>query len=315
MVESMHREIDDGEESDKTNSLEIIEEEINENRIHGLTYLRNLRKSYPEIYNAISTRQAIRSLLNFEMQTVERLEKKGRLESSEANKMAKAIENRMKRLLQKPPSVKLPKNIKLLKDMEWFEEVEIPMLKKVSASFSSKVYSVGDKLIKLHDSGNAIFVIARGTVKVSVGNEVVAILGPGNVMGEIAVLTGKTSSATIEAESPVTALRMKYLKIQRLLNEDKYLKHNLWRIAGRRMAENMLSLTKEYGKLKRKKLQRIIDKGELTELNAGNTFTLDKKEGILLSGAVNLEGKEMRGTRLMSPGVYQVVDDSYVFVI
>jgi len=315
LVESMHREVEGGEDGDKTNSLEIIEEEINENRIHGLTYLRNLRKSYPEIYNAISTRQAIRSLLNFEMQTVERLEKKGRLESSEANKMAKAIENRMKRLLQKPPSVKLPKNIKLLKDMEWFEEVEIPMLKKVSASFSSKVYSMGDKLIKLHDSGNAIFVIARGTVKVSVGNEVVAILGPGNVVGEIAVLTGKSSSATIEAESPVTVLRMKYLKIQRLLNEDKYLKHNLWRIAGRRMAENILSLTKEYGKLKRKKLQRIIDKGELTELNAGNTFTLDKKEGILLSGAVSLEGREMRGTRLMTPGDYHVVDESYIFVI
>ncbi len=315
LVESMHREVEEGEDREKTSSLEVIEEEINGNRIHGLTYLRNLRKSYPEIYNAISTRQAIRSLLNYEMQTVERLQKKGRLESSEATKMAQAIENRMKQLLQKPPSVKLPKNIKLLKDMEWFDEVEIHMLKKVSAAFTSKVYSVGDKLIKLHDSGNAIFVIARGTVKVSVGNEVVSILGPGNVVGEIAVLTGKSSSATIEAESPVTVLRMKYLKIQRLLNEDKYLKYNLWRIAGRRMAENILSVTKEYAKIRRKKLQRMIDKGELKELQSGNTFTLDDKEGILLFGALNSDGKEIRGTRLMAPGDYQVVADSYVFVI
>lgn len=315
LLESMNREVEEGEDGEKTKNLEIIEEEINENRIHGLTYLRNLRKSYPEIYNAISTRQAIRTLLNFEMQTVERLQKKGRLHSSESAKMTQTIENRMKQLMHRPPSAKLPKNIKLLKDMEWFEEVEIGMLKKVSAGFTSSVYSVGDKLIKEKDSGNAIFVIVRGTVKVTIHGEVVAILGPGNVIGEIAVLTGKSSSATIEAESPVTALRMKFLKIQRLLEEDNFLNQNLWRIAGRRMAENLLSQKEEYGRIRRKKLQRMIDKGVVQELQTGDKFTLDDREAVLLSGKLRKEHVEVTESDLIAPGQYQVVEGGFVFIV
>ncbi len=315
LVESMYREIIEGEDGDKTKSLEIIEEEINENRIHGLTYLRNLRKSYPEIYNAISTRQAIRSLLNYEMHTVERLQKKGRIDSAEAAKMAHTIETRMKKLVHSPPSVKLPKNIKLLKDMEWFDEVEIGMLKKVAAGFSSNVYSVGDTLIKANESGNAIFVIVRGSVKVTIGDEIVTILGPGNVVGEIAVLTGKSSKATISAESPVTALKMKYLKIQRLLNEDKFLYENLWKIAGRRMAENILSETDPYSRMKRKKLHRTIDKGEVLLLKTGNILSLEGKIGVLLSGSVKRNDKVMQHGAVLDGDKYEVIDDLKVFLM
>ncbi len=315
LVESMYRELGEGSDGEKSKSLEIIEEEINENRIHGLTYLRNLRKSYPEIYNAISTRQAIRSLLNYEMHTVERLQKKGRIDSSEASKMAHYIEIRMKKLIHSPPSVKLPKNIKLLKDMEWFDEVEIGMLKKVAAGFSSNVYSVGDTLIKENESGNAIYVVVRGSVKVTIGDEIVAILGPGNVVGETSILTGQTTSATITAESPVTALRMKYLKIQRLLNEDKYLYENLWKIAGRRMAENILSRTDPYSRLKRKKLQRTIDKGEVTFFKKSETLSLEGKTGVLLSGSMEAGGKIIEQGAVLDGDQYEITEDSKVFLM
>ncbi len=56
--------------------IAIIEEEINENRIHGQSFVRNLRKNYPDIYNAISTQQAIRNLLNFEKSAIDGLKKK-----------------------------------------------------------------------------------------------------------------------------------------------------------------------------------------------------------------------------------------------
>lgn len=315
LVDSMYREVEDEGDKEKSKNLEIIEEEINENRIHGLTYLRNLRKSYPEIYNAISTRQAIRSLLNYQMRTVERLQKKGRIDSGEAAKMAQTIEHRMKQLMHSPPSVKLPKNIKLLKDMEWFDEVEIGMLKKVSAAFSSNVYSVGDTLIKAAEGGNAIYVIVRGTVKVEVNREIVAILGPGNVVGEIAVLTGRSSTATIVAESPVTALRMKYLKIQRLLNEDRYLKQNLWKIAGRRMAENVLTTVEPYNRMKRKKLQRSIDKGEVTELKKGETLKPEEKTYVLLSGKLWKGDETIEDTVVLEQTEYKAETNCYVFMM
>ncbi|GAH53882.1 unnamed protein product [marine sediment metagenome] len=113
------------EEEEKT--LGIIEEEINENKIHGQTFIRNIRKNFPEIYSAIATRQAIRSMLNYERRTVERLQKNGRIESGEAKKMISGIEERMKKLMDSPPSVSLPDAVELLKDVSWLKDLE-PLL-------------------------------------------------------------------------------------------------------------------------------------------------------------------------------------------
>ncbi|MEX2380524.1 MAG: sodium:proton antiporter [Vicingaceae bacterium] len=89
--------------------LEIIEAEINANRIEGQTFLRNLRKNYPGVYRAVSTTQAVRSLLNYEAKTIERLQKRGRIDGAEAARMMKSIDERMKRLQKNPPSIEVDK--------------------------------------------------------------------------------------------------------------------------------------------------------------------------------------------------------------
>lgn len=87
------------------NVLEIIESEINENRIEGQTFLRNLRKNYRGVFKAVSTTQAVRSLLNYENKTVERLQKRGRIDGGEAARMTKSIESRLKKLQKNPPAI------------------------------------------------------------------------------------------------------------------------------------------------------------------------------------------------------------------
>ena len=76
LLESMYR----AEGKEERPNLERLEQEINENIISGQTFVRNLRNTYPEIYRAIATRQAIRSVLNYELHTVSRLRSKGRLD-------------------------------------------------------------------------------------------------------------------------------------------------------------------------------------------------------------------------------------------
>lgn len=109
LVESMSR-----TEKENADALELIESEINENRIEGQTFLRNLRKNYPGVYKAVSTTQAIRSLLNYEVKTIERLQKRGRIDGGEASRMMDAIDDRYKRLQKNPPSIEhddVPKEI------------------------------------------------------------------------------------------------------------------------------------------------------------------------------------------------------------
>jgi hypothetical protein len=100
LVESMMR-----SEKEDPEALSMIEGEINANRIEGQTFLRNLRKNYPGVYKAVSTTQAVRSLLNYETKTIERLQKRGRIDGGEASRMLKAIDQRMKLLQKDPPSI------------------------------------------------------------------------------------------------------------------------------------------------------------------------------------------------------------------
>ncbi|MCB9224001.1 MAG: sodium:proton antiporter [Crocinitomicaceae bacterium] len=78
--------------------LKDIEYEIEENNIQALTFLRNFKNQYPNIYRHVSTRQAIRTLLNTEKTKVNDLLKTGRITGEEAHAMILDIETRMQSL-------------------------------------------------------------------------------------------------------------------------------------------------------------------------------------------------------------------------
>jgi NhaP-type Na+/H+ or K+/H+ antiporter len=101
------------------NEIATIEEELNENKIHAQAFIRNLRKNYSDIYNTISTQQAIRNMLNYEHHTIDRLLKKGRIDSGEAEKMLASLKERSKKLIDSPPAViKTEKKEKKIKPTE-----------------------------------------------------------------------------------------------------------------------------------------------------------------------------------------------------
>lgn len=107
LVESMIR-----SEKEDPKALAMIESEINANRIEGQTFVRNLRKEHPQVYKAVSTQQAVRSLLNYEVKTIERLQKRGRIDAGETARMLAEIDERTKQLQKNPPEIKLEESTK-----------------------------------------------------------------------------------------------------------------------------------------------------------------------------------------------------------
>jgi NhaP-type Na+/H+ or K+/H+ antiporter len=84
--------------------LYSIEAEIEENNIQALTFLRNFKNEYPNIYRHVSTRQAIRTLLNTEKKKVNELVTGGRITNDEAQVMINNIELRMQSLISETMS-------------------------------------------------------------------------------------------------------------------------------------------------------------------------------------------------------------------
>lgn len=64
----------------------------------------------------------------------------------------------------------------------------------------------GTVLIEQGRSGGEVFIIVDGTVSVSRDGDELATLGPGEVVGEVAVLDRGRRTATVTAETPVEVL-------------------------------------------------------------------------------------------------------------
>jgi NhaP-type Na+/H+ or K+/H+ antiporter len=315
LVESMYRATDpDDKEANK--NLEMIEEELNENRIEGLTFIRNLRKSYPEIYDAIATRQAIRSLLNYELKTIERLQKNGRIDSGEAKKMIQSVEERMKKLLLAPPKVKIPEPFELLRKVPWLKNVDDAVLEKMGKMFSTKIFAAGDVLMKEQTSADAIYLIARGTVAVSMDDEIVDIVGEGSIIGEIGILTGRKRNATVAADSPLTVFVMNASQFKHAVNASDELREALWKVAGERIAMEQLRIVEPYCYMRPKKFRKWLESGVVYKAEDKSEYALEKEIAVLLRGNAVISGssKKVISPNVLNISKFTLADDSIIFI-
>jgi CRP/FNR family transcriptional regulator, cyclic AMP receptor protein len=70
-------------------------------------------------------------------------------------------------------------------------------------------FAPGEALAVEGETGDAFVVILRGTADVTIGNEQVRTLGPGDYFGEVALLDGGPRTATVIAATPIDAYEIK----------------------------------------------------------------------------------------------------------
>src|SRR5579871_1929143 len=95
----------------------------------------------------------------------------------------------------------------LLGTTSLFSSLEADILQRLADRCSRQAYPAGATLFVAGDSGDQMFVVDAGSVKVSVASEdgdiTLATFGPGDVFGELALLTtGGQRTATAVAAAP-----------------------------------------------------------------------------------------------------------------
>ncbi len=317
LLDNMKQTLSSEDDVNKRN-LSKLEDEVNENIIEGQTFLRNLRKNLPEIYFAIATRQAMRSVLNHQQQTVERLCKNGQLTVTDSILFRERIDAKIKDLMDSPIAISELETNELLKDVPILKDLSPEQIKQVIERSETLVFSVGDSLIKADTHTDSVMLIIRGTVKVRYHDNIVAVLGPASIVGEIAMLTGYGHNATVVAESPVTVLRIEFLQVHELMAMSKSLREELWRIAGHRIARDMLKDIAPFSSWDDKTFERWSNQGEIVlHVHPETVYSLEGKIGILLSGVAILDN--MTHTQLNAPAIIDSINvrldrNSYLFV-
>jgi hypothetical protein len=146
--------------------------------------------------------------------------------------------------------------------------------------------------MKQGDEGDGMIVITRGSVKVSIGDLVVDIMGRGAVIGEMAVLGGVPRTATVVADSTVTSLWLSTASMQQIMEDSQELSTSLWKTAAMRFAENLLGAKDPYNSWNQMQFRRWLNDGEVISPPNGDSLNLYGKVAVLVAGQCSTPGSE-----------------------
>ena len=137
-------------------------------------------------------------------------------------------------------------NTDFLKRVSWFQDLDSKSLEAISNAAVEQSYQPGQLIMRQGDTGVGAFIIRSGKVEVVQerdGKETkLATLGPGDVVGEMALLDEFPRSASVRAVEPTTALGIQRWHFRGILESHPQLALALLPILTRRIrnAEGVL---------------------------------------------------------------------------
>lgn len=110
--------------------------------------------------------------------------------------------------------------VELLRNIPLFAACSTRELQRIAAIADELDIREGKILTRQGGPGREMFVLLDGTVKVERNGTQVNTLGPGDFLGEGALVLGKPRNATITATSPLRVLVISDANFKQLLTED-----------------------------------------------------------------------------------------------
>ena len=96
----------------------------------------------------------------------------------------------------------------LIRDLQrvpLFSRVSDKELRRIAKNFRPRSFAAGEEIAVEGKDGVGFFLIESGTARVSRGGEEIRTLGEGDFFGEIALIDSGPRSATVVAETEITA--------------------------------------------------------------------------------------------------------------
>lgn len=104
-----------------------------------------------------------------------------------------------------------------LESLEFFKAFNADQLPSVAALATTVDAQPGSLLTEQGRVGQEAFVVVSGEAEVCVAGEPVASVGPGSLIGEMALIDLRPRSATVRAVTPMTLLRFGSHEFRKLL--------------------------------------------------------------------------------------------------
>jgi len=110
-------------------------------------------------------------------------------------------------------------------------------LRRISSLMTRVDRPAGQVLTSEGKSGNEFFIVLEGEVEVRQGDRVIATRGPGDYLGEIALLDDRPRTATVVATTPVSVEVLSRREFMSLLAEAPELSEQIMATVAQRLAD------------------------------------------------------------------------------
>jgi len=125
-----------------------------------------------------------------------------------------------------------------LQDVSIFSELSKRELKSVSKLMTEVTVKDGKVLTEQGSLGREFMVIIDGTAEVDIDGSIVARLGPGDFLGELAVISGAPRTATVRTTSPMVIETLNRREFMALLDQSPALSKKILVGAVKRLQAN-----------------------------------------------------------------------------
>lgn len=125
----------------------------------------------------------------------------------------------------------------LLRRVEIFRGCSEPELRRLASCWDLMTCPAGRVLVTEGQRGSEAFVLASGTADVTIGGQRIAQIGPGAVIGEMALLDNGTRAATVTLTSEAELLVIEVRQFSALLDQMPRLARQILSTLSRRLRE------------------------------------------------------------------------------
>ena len=125
----------------------------------------------------------------------------------------------------------------LLAQVPLFEGLSRRHLKQIAEHADEISFREREVIVEADRPGGSFFVIVEGEVKVLQKGRVIGRAGPGEFFGEISLLDGGPRTATVVAETPVSAIRIFKRSFDKVVSEEPAVAAQILTTVARRLRE------------------------------------------------------------------------------
>lgn len=114
-----------------------------------------------------------------------------------------------------------------LREIPLFKACSDRSIEIISGIARDETFPEGAVLVREGEPGDSLIVIKRGSATVDQGGSTIRRLGPGDFLGEIALIDGRPRTATVTAAEPVDVLVIDRTGFARLMDEFPVIRFDL----------------------------------------------------------------------------------------